>query len=271
MTGIHERLLNLRSSNEGAFIPFLTLGDPEPDCCLRVIEAIEPFADVLELGFPFSDPVADGPRVQKATQRSLDAGTTPADCFDLVNRTTDRCPDTPVCLLVYYNLVHHFGHEDFVNRAAASGADGLLVVDLPPEESADWTRACRDASLEQVFMTFPETGSERFEQILEHTTGFVYAAAVDGVTGERSTLQPEAIRLIERVRSRTRMPVCAGFGISKPDHVRQVVEAGADGVISGSAVISRIERHRQNRDRMIRTIRNFTHRMKMASRFTESV
>jgi tryptophan synthase alpha chain len=264
----------LKARGEGAFVPFTVLGDPDPETSLAVLEAFAAGgADMLELGIAFSDPVADGPVIQGADRRALAAGVDPGAALDLVAGFRRRHPDVPVGLLVYANLVHRPGPARFYRRAAAAGVDSVLVADLSLEESRPFAAAARAAGVGPVFMATPKTSPARLERILGQGGPYLYVVSRAGVTGRDRSLAGTAAPLLRRVRRLGDLPALLGFGIGRPEHVRAAIAAGADGAISGSAVVEIIARHakdgrlgRAARERLAADVRAFTRRMKKATR-----
>jgi tryptophan synthase alpha chain len=247
-----------------AFIAYLVAGYPDRDGFLTAAHAvIEAGADILEIGMPFSDPVADGPTIQRAHTRALEGGMTVDRFFDSI-REVRRFSDLPLVLMVYCNIVHHRGVERFYREAKDAGADGVLVVDMPPEEGERAVRAAREIGLDQIFLVAPSTSDQRLEQILKSASGFVYLASLLGVTGARELLSDEASRLISRVRPHTRLPLAVGFGISRPEHAAALRTVGVDGVIVGSALVGIVEEHALDSEQMSREIRKFVAGMRKA-------
>jgi len=205
---------------------------------------------------PFSDPVADGPTIQRAHTRSLEGGMTVDRLFDSV-REIRRSSGIPLLLMVYCNTVYRRGVERFYREAKGAGADGVLVVDMPPEEGEQAVRAARENGLDQIFLVAPSTPDGRLDLIAGSGSGFLYLVSLLGVTGARESLSGGASRLIGRARPRTRLPLAVGFGISRPEHAAALRGAGADGVIVGSALVKIVEEHARDPDRMAREIRGF--------------
>jgi len=266
MTLIQQRFDELEEQDEAAFIPFVVLGDPDFDRSAQVLDVLAGHADLLELGFPFSDPIADGPRIQAADQRALEAGITSDDCFRLLAGVREQHETLPMCLLIYYNLIFARGQQTFVNDARNAGVNGVLVADMPIEEAGELNETCREKGLDQVFIVAPTTVEERMDQILSKVSGFVYTVAVVGVTGEREQVKQDTLQLIETIKSKADVPVCVGFGISRPEHVREMVQAGADGVIIGSALESIIENNLDDTDRMLSELDAFAGALKSATK-----
>ncbi|HSD66574.1 MAG TPA: tryptophan synthase subunit alpha [Vicinamibacteria bacterium] len=242
MTRIGERFARRRAEGRPAFVAFLTAGDPSPDRTVEAaVELDRAGADVLELGVPFSDPLADGPVIQRASERALARGVTLAKVLELVRRIRDRS-ELPLLLFSYYNPLLQHGLERLAREAGEAGVDGVLVTDLPPEEAREWVAAARASDLDTVFLASPTSPPERLRLVAETTRGFVYAISRTGVTGERSALSEDARPLVERLRALTRVPVALGFGLSTPEQVREAA-AVADGVVVGSALVRFLEEH----------------------------
>jgi tryptophan synthase alpha chain len=247
-----------------AFIAYLVAGYPDRNGFLMSARAIiEAGADILEIGMPFSDPVADGPTIQRAHTRALEVGMTVDRFFEAV-RELQRCSEIPLILMVYCNTVYRRGVEQFYRESKDAGADGVLIVDMPPEEGERVLLAARENGLDQIFLVAPSTSDQRLGEILKSASGFVYLASLLGVTGARERLSDEASRLISRVRPRTRLPLAVGFGISRPEHAAALRMAGGDGVIVGSALIKIVEEHARDPERMAREIREFVAGMRKA-------
>jgi len=227
--------------NRAALMPFLTAGDPTLEHTGRyILEMEKNGADIVELGIPFSDPLADGPTIQRSSQRALAGGVTLRAILEFVGDLR-RKTSLPIVLMGYYNPIFHFGVTSFVEAAKGAGADGLIVPDLPPEEAGELIPAARKADLDTVFLLAPTSTPERIGKIAEVSRGFIYYVSLTGVTGARTTLSTGIENAIARIREVTAMPVCIGFGISSPGHVERV-RACADGVIVGSAVVGLIEK-----------------------------
>jgi tryptophan synthase alpha chain len=218
----------------------VTAGDPSLERTVEVALDLEAGgADVLELGVPFSDPLADGPVIQRASERALGRGTTLAAVLETVKRIRQRS-ELPVVLFSYANPLLRYGLERLARDARAAGVDGVLVTDLPPEEAGEWLRIAREADLDTVFLAAPTSSDERLERVAEATRGFVYAISRTGVTGEKEALSGDARPLVARLRALTQTPIALGFGISTPEQVRAAA-AVADGVVVGSALVRFLE------------------------------
>lgn len=222
-------------------VAYFTAGDPSLAASLEIALAVaEAGADVIELGIPFSDPLADGPTIQRASERSLRAGTTLPGVLDLVAKIRAKS-EVPLLLFGYYNPILQMGLENFAARAATAGADGVLVTDLIPEEAADHIRVMHAHGLDTVFLAAPTTTPERFARIADASTGFLYLVSRTGVTGARENLPEDLPALIRRARAATKLPLAVGFGISLPGHV-SVLGGLADAAVVGSALVQEIER-----------------------------
>jgi tryptophan synthase alpha chain len=240
------RARRLKTGERKAFIPYFTLGDPTPGASLALIKsAIDGGADALELGFPFSDPVADGPVIQRSTRRALQAGMTTDRCFELIEKIREYSR-APIGLLLYYNLIHAYGLEPFMKRAKGAGVQAVLAADLPLEESIPFQRTLEREQLESVFMTALNTSENKLKRIIGATTGYLYLVAVLGVTGERSKVSKRCIGMIKRIGKISDIPLCVGFGISTPAHAGSFEKTGVDGFIVGSAIARLIEEHEKN-------------------------
>jgi tryptophan synthase alpha chain len=241
MSAIDEVFFNCAHQGRPAFIPFLMAGDPDLGATAEHLEALTAGgADIIELGVPFSDPIADGPVNQRAASRALAAGTKLSGILQLVARHRDRL-QVPIVLFTYFNPLHARGIEHFAEQAAASGVDGVLCVDLPPEEGErELVPALRHQGVDTVFLLAPTSTRERVSRVAEVSTGFVYYVSRTGVTGERTALPGDLVRDLKRLRKRLDQPVAVGFGISTPQQVSAVGEI-ADGVVVGSALVRLIE------------------------------
>src|SRR5882757_3704817 len=243
-TRISQRFAELRASGELGIIAYITAGDPSLDATLRFVIALaEAGADAIELGIPFSDPLADGPTIQRASERALKAGTTLASVIDLVRRIRDaqsQASKVPLILFGYYNPIFQMGLEKFAAAASQAGADGVLVTDLTPEESADYRRILAAHNLDTVFLGAPTSSDERLATIAAVTSGFLYLISRTGVTGAKDSLPDDLPALLRRARAHTNLPIAVGFGISLPGHV-SVLGGLADAAVVGSALVSEIE------------------------------
>jgi tryptophan synthase alpha chain len=252
---------------EGAFIPFLTLGDPDRATSAKLVAlAIDAGADALELGLPFSDPVADGPVIQAAATRALEQGTTVDDGFALVREARTRAPDLPIGILTYANLAWRRGVDSFMRDLAAAGADSILLADVPLEESAPFHAAASAAGLAMVLIVPPNADDRRLAAIAAATAGYTYVTTRSGVTGLHGEPDPTLGRTLARLKTAGAPPAVLGFGITTPAHARDGLAAGAAGVIAGSAVVRRIADHRADPARLFAELREYLASMKSATR-----
>ena len=250
--------------NRAAMIPFFVIGDPDFDTSLEIVKAaIDAGADVLELGIAFSDPIADGPTIQKADIRARNAGITVEKAREFIRKVKDY-KDVPIGLLMYYNLIYQYGVEKFFKDFHEAGVNSVLVADLSVDDADEVVPAATSAGLDTVFMVTPVTTDERMKLIASKTTGFIYTVSVLGVTGSRSELSDAVEGLVGKLKQLTDVPVCVGFGISKPEHAVAVASAGADGVIIGSKVVSLIENNLNDKDKIISEISSFLAGVKKA-------
>lgn len=231
----------LRASGEMGIVAYITAGDPTLDATRRFVLALaEAGADIIELGVPFSDPVADGPTIQRASERALKSGTTLEKILALV-REIRRSSDVPIVLFSYYNPVLQMGLDRFASTAAEAGADGVLITDLTPEEAADYRGAVSARGLDTIFLAAPTSTDERLAKIAACSTGFLYIVSRTGVTGAKDSLPEDLPALLRRARAVTKLPTAVGFGISLPGHV-SILGGLADAAVVGSALVSEIER-----------------------------
>jgi tryptophan synthase alpha chain len=241
-------------AKRAVFVAYLCAGDPDLETSVEACRAlIDSGIDILELGVPFSDPLADGLTNQLAAQRALESGMTGADVLELVRRVREFS-EVPIVFYTYYNLVFARGSEGYAQAAKAAGVDGLLTLDLPPEESAEHLAACEKHGLKTVYIVAPTTPDERLNMICEATTGFIYYVSREGVTGEQTSMSEGIQARVEKIKQHTDLPVVVGFGISNADHVRTVAQA-ADGVVVGSAIVNCIAENKDDSATMIESLK----------------
>ncbi len=264
MNRIDERFRRLREAGERALMPYLTAGAPDLATSRALILEFERRgADLVEIGVPFSDPLADGVTIQRASQRALLGGTTLPRILEMVASVRPDCR-LPLLLMSYANPIFHFGFVRFAKEAASAGVDGLIVPDLPPEEAAELIEATASHDLHVVFLLSPTSSHERVQKISAASKGFIYYVSLRGVTGARSRLSDDLEATVRTIRAETGKPLAVGFGISTPAHVRMVAEV-ADGVIVGSAVVSLLEREAGRAD-LIERAGDFVESLKAATR-----
>jgi tryptophan synthase alpha chain len=239
MNRIQEKFQELRESGRRAFIPYITAGDPNLEVTAKLILELEKSgADIIELGVPFSDPMADGPVIQRASERALINRVSVRDCLELVKQIR-RKSQIPIILFTYLNPL--LSLEDRCKELTEAGIDGVLVTDLVPEEAGEYIRQLREAKIDTIFLVAPTSTDERLKLISQASTGFIYAVSRTGITGVRQSLSESAARLVERVRRFTDLPVAVGFGVSTPEHVAEVWQH-ADAAVVGSRIVAEIEK-----------------------------
>lgn len=251
-----------RPRAEKAFIPFAVLGYPDVETSIDIIRAMaENGADMLELGFPFSDPIADGPMIQEADTIALRNGVNAESCFRIIEAVR-HFTDIPVGLLLYYNLILQYGVDSFLATCRRMKIGYVLAADVPLEEAGTITEAASREGIKTAFIVTELTDERRLRRICGKTTGFLYVVTRLGVTGAKEKVSDSTIALLRRLRAKTSLPLFAGFGISKPEHVRAICKAGADGAICGSAIVKLIRENIRNKRVMLKRIGNFVREMK---------
>ncbi|MEL6226441.1 MAG: tryptophan synthase subunit alpha [Pseudomonadota bacterium] len=237
-TRIDTRFEALREAGRPALVTFITAGDPDLETSFKILSGLaEAGADVIELGMPFSDPMADGPAIQASSLRALEREMTLEKTLDLVERFRAGDPETPIVLMGYYNPIYIFGVERFLDRASAVGVDGLIVVDLPPEADGELCLPAAEKGISFIRLATPTTDAKRLPRVLENTSGFVYYVSITGITGSAAPDSQDVKANVARIKSQTELPVCVGFGVRTPEQARSVSE-GADGVVVGSALVT---------------------------------
>lgn len=256
----------LAEKNQGAFVPFVTMGDPSPEQSLKIMQTLAASgADALELGIPFSDPLADGPTIQGANIRALQSGTTPDICFDLIKKVRQDYPDLPIGLLVYANLVYARGIEFFYELCAEAGVDSVLIADVPTSESAEFKRAADKYDVKAIFIAPPTASDETLKEVAHLGGGYTYLLSRAGVTGTETKANMPVDSLLERLKQFDAPPALLGFGISSPAQVKEAIAAGAAGAISGSAVVKIIEANIDAPSAMLEQLAEFVRGMKAAT------
>ncbi|RLK50205.1 tryptophan synthase alpha chain [Alkalispirillum mobile] len=250
MNRLEKRMTDCRKAGRKALIPYITAGDPAPEHTVGIMHAlVRAGADIIELGVPFSDPMADGPVIQAACERALVHGTTLRDVLEMVRQFREEDDQTPVVLMGYMNPIEYLGPEVFAEEAAAAGVDGVLTVDLPPEEGGAFTQAYESEGLSPIFLVAPTTAPERLEAICGAARGFIYYVAIKGVTGFADLDVDDIRRRVATVKARTDLPVGVGFGIRDADSAARI-GALADAIIVGSALVKRIAEHADEPERI---------------------
>ena len=236
---IEAKFRELHSRGEGALVAYLTGGDPDPKAFLANSTAlIEGGADIIEVGIPFSDPIADGPVIQASSMRALSQGATPKGVLGLIRELSSQF-SVPFVVLSYYNPILAMGLDFFLKKSRESGVDGIVVPDLPVEESYEFRNLALKHNIDNIYLVAPNTSKTRLRTVIEKSKGFLYLVSLYGVTGPRDSLSPQALEAVKKVKSlaRGKIPISAGFGVSRPEHVSAIIRSGADGAIVGSALV----------------------------------
>lgn len=252
MSRIAGRFAELKAEGRAAFVPFITAGDPDLETSRAILDALPGAgADLIELGMPFSDPMADGPAVQASSLRALKAGASMAHTLEMVRDFRKHDTKTPIVLMGYYNPVHAMGVEKFVKEVARAGADGLIVVDLPPEEDAVLQAPAKSAGIDVIRLVTPTTHEGRLAKVLDGASGFLYYVSIAGVTGTKSFAEAEVKAALARTRKATHLPIAVGFGIKTPAQAGAIARF-ADAAVVGSAIVSVIGEHAdQGKDKIV--------------------
>jgi tryptophan synthase alpha chain len=262
-----QTFAKLATKNEGAFIPFVIIGDPNAEQSFAVIKAlIDAGADALELGMPFSDPSADGIVIQMAALRSLKANTSTDVCLDILAKIRAYAPDIPIGLLLYGNLVFARGINNFYRDVATAGVDSVLIADLPIRESEPFRQAAIANGVAPIFIAPPNASEATLEKVAQYGAGYTYVLSRVGVTGTETEAEMTGHKLIHVLEKYQAAPAVMGFGISKPEQVKAALATGAKGVISGSAVVKIIEKNLDNNDNMLKELTQFISAMKLATK-----
>jgi tryptophan synthase alpha chain len=267
MSRISLTFENLKLQGKGALIGYIMGGDPMPSFTPKIAEAlIRGGVDILEVGIPFSDPIADGPTIQAASLRSLKAGTTPKMVLEIVHEIKKN-HDVPMVVMTYYNLVFKMGLSKFFTTAKECLVDGVIVPDLPVEEAAELKTSAVANKVDTIFLAAPSTSNERLTKIVESSSGFMYLVSHFGVTGAKTEVEKSTIGLVTRVSSFTKgkVPLAVGFGVSKPEHVKDLINAGADGVIVGSVFVNIIAKNLSDPEKMLAAITETARQLKAAT------
>ena len=252
----------LNSKNEGAFMPFVTLGDPDIETSIKIIKTlIDNGGDILELGIPFSDPMADGPTIQKSSQRSLSKGMNTDNAFEIVKKIRDYS-NVPIIFLTYYNIVLQYPIAEFFKMCKKHQVQGIVIPDLPIEEAKLALQESEKNNVHIIFLIAPNTSEKRITKILEKAGGFLYFVTLFGTTGTREEIKQSTIEHLLKFSTISNLPVLPGFGISTPSHVEELINAGASGVIVGSAVVKIIEENIENNEKMMEKLGEFIREMK---------
>lgn len=256
----------LKEANRGAFVPFVTLCDPNYELSLKIIRClIENGADALELGLPFSDPIADGPVIQKASIRALESGSTVTKCFKLIETVRQEYPDIPMGLLLYSNLVVSNGIGSFYQAASKAGVDSVLIADVPIIESAPFIEEAERNNIQPIFIATPNATPDVLKQVAQLGKGYTYLLSRAGVTGADVKAEMPIGNILDSLKENNAPPSLLGFGISNTEQVKEAVQLGVDGVISGSAVVKIIQDNLENEDQLLKKLGQFISKMKEAT------
>lgn len=259
----HTAFAALKDKQQGAFVPFVTLGDPSPELSLKIIDTlIENGADALELGFPFSDPLADGPVIQAANLRALSANTTPSVCFEILTKVRAKHPTIPMGLLLYANLVFANGIDAFYAKAKAAGVDSVLIADVPVEEAQPFITAAKAHNIAPIFIAPPNADETTLKAVSSKGEGYTYLLSRAGVTGTESKAGMPIGDILQKLNQFDAPPPLLGFGIAEPSQVHDAISAGAAGAISGSAVVKIITAYKDDEAQLLAKLGEFTRNMK---------
>ncbi len=264
MNAISLTFQELRRRNEGALIGYVMAGDPTPKHTPKIVDALlAGGADIVELGIPFSDPIADGPTLQRAAVRALEAGTTPKKVFDIVGAIKNT-HDVPIVVMTYYNIIYQMGIDEFCSASEKSGVNGIIAPDLPLEEAAPYKNTATGYGLDTIFLAASSTSEERLERLVNVSSGFLYLVSASGVTGARETVQNESVVSVKRTSAviRERIPLAVGFGLSLPSHIQTMVDNGANAAIVGSRFTQIVEQNLDNVEKMFRNLRQCAQTLK---------
>ncbi|MEM7193707.1 MAG: tryptophan synthase subunit alpha [Pseudomonadota bacterium] len=266
---LQTRFEKLKASGHSAFVTFITAGDPDLETSSRILQGLPAAGvDIIELGMPFSDPMADGPAIQAANIRALDNGATLRKTLDMVRSFRQNDDETPIVLMGYYNPIHRFGVQDFLQNAIDAGVDGLIIVDLPPEEDDELCHPCLTAGINWIRLTTPTTDANRLKVVLKRSSGFVYYVSIAGITGTKSALQSDVAEAVNRIKQHTDLPVAVGFGIKTVEQVKETAKA-ADAVVVGSAIVNKIAEGVDNKaapDSIVHAVLSFTEELAAGTR-----
>ncbi|WP_456448131.1 tryptophan synthase subunit alpha [Thiolapillus sp.] len=264
MSRIAERFAALKADGRAALVPFITAGDPHPNITVGLMhDMVEAGADLIELGVPFSDPMADGPVIQRASERALAHHVSLDDVIGMVKTFRQDDPDTPVILMGYLNPVEVMGYAAFARRAAQAGVDGALTVDVPPEEGHDLIQALRDEGLDAIYLAAPTSHRQRLEMIADAATGFIYYVSLKGVTGSANLVLDDVAKKLAEIRAVTDMPLGVGFGIKDAAMAADMAKI-ADAVVVGSALVSRVEANASKPDKIGAELKQLLQEMRQA-------
>jgi len=238
---IENRFQKLKKQGRAGLVTFITAGDPDQSTAQKILNGLpKAGADIIELGMPFSDPMADGPAIQLANLRALSAGITLSKTLNMVSSFRQQDNETPIVLMGYYNPIYHYGNQRFIDDAITAGVDGLIIVDLPPEEDDELCHPCLTSGINWIRLTTPTSDEERLGTVLKNSSGFVYHVSIAGITGTRSAALSEVKNALSRIRAQTELPVAVGFGLKTQEQIREIASI-ADAAVVGSALVNVIK------------------------------
>ncbi|WP_371258404.1 tryptophan synthase subunit alpha [Magnetospira sp. QH-2] len=247
-TRLARRFAALKQENRAGLVAFVTAGDPDRERSQAILDGLpKAGADIIELGMPFSDPMADGPAIQASSQRALASGMTLRGTIDMVRSFRNTDSDTPIVLMGYFNPIYVYGVETFLKDAREAGVDGFIVVDLPPEEEREFCVPCLEAGLNFIYLTTPTTDDKRLPAVVEKASGFVYYVSITGITGTASAAASDVAAAVDRIRGHTDLPVAVGFGVKTPQQAAEIARV-ADAAVVGSALVGRVVENLESGD-----------------------
>lgn len=267
-----RKFQDLSIRNERALICYVVAGYPDIDTTERIVNTlVSAGADIIEIGIPFSDPIADGPIIQEASYNALVRGITPEKCLNLAHRIRKRFPDLPILVMTYSNILLKKGFKKFMIRSKRLGIDGFILPDMTVEESDCYIKHASRLGLVTIFLVSPNTSAQRMNNIINRSSGFVYVVSVYGITGTRASFEGYTLYAIKQTKRivESRLPVVVGFGITKPSHVRSMIKAGADAVIIGSAIVKKVKSNRSNHKKMLERLHSYVTEMKRACKASQ--
>lgn len=267
MSKIDDLFQSLKAENQKAFMPFITAGDPDLEVTANLLRELDNAGcHLVELGIPYSDPIADGPVIQASYTRALNGGTKLDAIFEMVSSVSPTIK-MPIVMMVSYAIIYRVGVDEFLDKAIAAGVVGAIVPDMPVDESAEFSAKCQEKDFSLVLLVTPTTSKERAKQIADQTTGFIYYVSIAGITGERTELPADLVDNLSWLRTQTELPICVGFGISQPEHI-DTLKSVADGMIVGSAIVRRIAKIGEDSslEEAIKDIRQFATEMLSATK-----
>jgi len=260
-----SRIKKIFQNKNKKLISFTTGGDPNLEISFKIIDSIiNNGIDIIEIGMPFSDPMADGPTIQLSSARAIEGGTNLNQIFEIVNFVRNKNQDIPIILMGYYNVIFHFGIKEFVKKCQENGVDGLIIVDLQPEEDKNLYNELLSKNIDLIRLITPTTNEKRLKSILNNASGFLYYVTITGITGQHSADINELKKSIKFVKNHTTLPIVAGFGIKNAKDVKEICEI-ADGAVVGSSIVKIIEENKEDENRMLDLINKFTKELKKAT------